>query len=388
MIDIAIVNPSLPPAKCAEVGVQKIVSTFYEGTLKSHDWIRCRKPPGATEIEYYGRYPGGESRELLRNLSQEAHRTGVEVHPYTLVAIAGVWTGSRRTLPRRIIPDGRIPRFAVENPEYMSKAADGRSWLDWEVGEQVLGYDVGYLSLAYPEVRDYVRAALVTYAREFGADGVQLEFVQVLAEGERVWPLGYDAPAIADYAEAHGIDPRQLDNEDEAWTRQRASYYTQLMRELREDLSGLDRKIEISVATEGVWADPDGAYKLMLDWPTWVEEGLVDALHPRFWTIDPHYPLSYPNSDTGSWHVDPARIKTEISAVKEVVGQRCKIYGTALGKNGGGGMPVKDLVERTVAAAKAMVEAGSDGFGIYTDERVMAEESFWTALNQIYAGKF
>ncbi len=388
MIDIAIVNPSRSPAKCAKIGVRQIISTFYEGVLKSHDWIRCRKPPGATEIEYYGGYPGGESQGLLRNLSQKAHRTGVEVHPYTLVAIAGVWTGSRRTIPRHIIPDGRIPRFAVENPEYMSKAADGRSWLDWEVGEQVLGYDVGYLSLAYPEVRDYVRAALVAYAREFGADGVQLEFVQVLAEGERVWPLGYDAPAIADYTEAHGIDPRQLDNEDEAWTRQRASYYTQLMRELREDLSGLGRKIEISVATEGVWADPDGAYKLMLDWPTWVEEGLVDTLHPRFWIIDPHYPLSYPNSDTGSWHVDPARIKTEISTVKEVVGQRCKVYGTVLGKNGGGGIPVKDLVERTLAAAKSMIEAGSDGFGIYTDERVMAEESFWAALNQIHKGKF
>ena len=387
MIDIAIVNPSWSPAKCAEVGVQKIISTFYEGVLESHGWIRCRRPLGATNIEYYGQYPGGESRVLLANLSEEAHRVGVEVHPYALVAIAGVWMGSRRTIPRHIIPDGRIPRFAIENPEYMSKGRDGRSWLDWEVGEQVLGYDVGYMSLAYPEVREYVRSALVTYAREFGADGVQLEFVQVLAEGEEVWPLGYDAPAIADYTEAHGVDPRELDNDDEAWTRLRASYYTQLMKELREELSGLGKTVEISVATEGVWADPDGAYKLMLDWPTWVDEGLVDALHPRFWIMDPHYPLSYPDSDTGSWYVDPARITTEISKVKEVVGQKCKIYGTVLGKNGGGGIPVGDLVERTVAAAKAMIEAGSDGFGVYVDGYVMAEESFWRSLNRIHTGK-
>ncbi len=388
MIDIAIVNPSWPPAKCAEIGVHQIISTFYEGVLKSHEWIRCRRPPGAADIEFYGKYPGGESRELLRNLCQEAHQVGVEVHPYTLVAIAGVWTGSRRTVPRRIIPDGRIPRFAAENPEYMSKGRDGRSWLDWEVGEQVLGYDIGYMSLAYPEVREYVIAALVTYSREFGADGVQLEFVHVLAEGEEVWPLGYDAPAISDYTEAHGVDPRKIDNDDKAWTRLRASYYTQLMRELREELSGLGRKVEISVATEGVWADPDGAYKLMLDWTTWVDEGLVDALHPRFWIIDPHYPLSYPNSDTGSWYVDSARIKKEIAAVKEVVGERCEIYGTVLGKNGGGGIPVRDLVKKTVDAAKAMIEAGSDGFGIYTDEHVMSEAMFWDALRQIGAGRF
>ena len=308
MIDIAIVNPSLSPAKCAEVGVKKIISTFYEGVLKSHEWLRCRKPTGAANIEYYGKYSCGESRELFRNLGKGAHQVGVEVHPYSLVAVAGVWTGSRRAIPRNIVPDGRIPRFAVENPEYMSKARDGRGWLDWEVGEQVLGYDVGYMSLAYPEVRDYVRAALVAYVQEFGADGVQLEFVQVLAEGEEVWPLGYDAPAIAEYTEAHGVDPRQIEDEDEAWTRLRASYYTQLMRELRDDLSRLGRKVEISVATEGIWADPDSAYKLMLDWPTWVEDGLVDALHLRFWIMDPHYPLSYPNSDTGSWYVNPARI--------------------------------------------------------------------------------
>lgn len=388
MIDIAIVNPSWPPAKCAEIGVHQIISTFYEGVLKSHEWIRCRRPPGAADIEFYGQYPGGESRELLRNLCQEAHQVGVEVHPYTLVAIAGVWAGSRRTVPRRIIPDGRIPRFATENPEYMSKGRDGRSWLDWEVGEQVLGYDIGYMSLAYPEVREYVIAALVTYSREFGADGVQLEFVHVLAEGEEVWPLGYDAPAIADYTEAHGVAPREIDNDDETWTRLRASYYTQLMRELKDEFSRLGRKVEISVATEGVWADPDGAYKLMLDWPTWVDEGLVDALHPRFWIIDPHYPLSYPNSDTGSWYVDSARIKKEIATVKEVVGERCEIYGTVLGKNGYGGIPVRDLVKKTVDAAKAMIEAGSDGFGIYTDEHVMSEAMFWDALRQIRTGRF
>jgi hypothetical protein len=153
-------------------------------------------------------------------------------------------------------------------------------------------------------------------------------------------------------------------------------------------LSRLGRKVEISVATEGIWADPDSAYKLMLDWPTWVEDRLVDALHPRFWIMDPHYPLSYPNSDTGSWYVNPARIKKEIDTVKEVVGEKCKIYGTVLGKNGGGGTLVRDSVERTAAAAKAMIEAGSDGFGVYTDGYVMADDSFWRALNRIHRGTF
>ena len=59
-----------------------------------------------------------------------------------------------------------------------------------------------------------------------------------------------------------------------------------------------------------------------------------------------------------------------------------------LGKNGGGGILVGDLVERTVAAAKAMIEAGSDGFGMYADEHVMSEDVFWEALRQIRTGEF
>ena len=55
----------------------------------------------------------------------------------------------------------------------------------------MLGYDVGYLALAHPEARAYARRELVAFARDFGADGVQLEFLPVLAAGERVWPLGY-----------------------------------------------------------------------------------------------------------------------------------------------------------------------------------------------------
>ena len=94
---------------------------------------------------------------------------------------------------------GSAPKFVMENQQYMSRARDGTTWLDWEIGESPLGYDIGYMGLAHPEVREYERSAFVSFARDFGADGVQMEFVQVLAEGDEVWPLGYDAPAIEAY---------------------------------------------------------------------------------------------------------------------------------------------------------------------------------------------
>ncbi len=177
--------------------------------------------------------------------------------------------------------------------------------MDFEVGEEVLGYPLGYLSLAYPKVHEYERAAFVEYVKEFGVSGVQLEFITVLAAGQETWPLGDDEPAIQDGKKKFGMDPRTMDNADEQWTRLRASYVTQLVRELREDLAKLGNQVELLLATEGVWADPAGAYKKMVDWPAWVNEGLIDVLYPRFWIGDPHYPLSYPASETGSWFVRP-----------------------------------------------------------------------------------
>ena len=130
------------------------------------------------------------------------------------------------------------------------------------------------------------------------------------------------------------------------------------------------------------------AQHLGLDWPTWVDEGLIDALHPRFWIIDPHYPLSYPWSDTGSWLVDTVRIEREVATVRGIAGDRCRIYATALAKNGHAAKSAPVLTEQIVTAAQAMLSAGSDGFGIYADTKVMAEDVFWNALRRIHQRRF
>ena len=388
MVDIVVTNPSRPAAEAMGVGVSKAVLTLYEGMLQSHSSVLCYRAPGATGAEDRGPYRTTEPGEPMRSVTKDAHSAGQEVHPYALVGIAGVWMGSRRARPRARMRLGSIPKFAMEHPEYMSRARDGTSWFDWEIGESPLGYDVGYLGLAYPEVREYQRAAFISYVDDFDADGVQMEFVQVLAEGDDVWPLGYDAPAIAAYKEQHGVDPIDVDATDEAWARLRAGYYTQFVRELREDLVKTGKNIEFSMATEGVWSDPATVYKYMIDWPAWVEEGLIDTLHPRFWIIEPGYVNSYPNSETGSWHVDSARIAQEIATIKQTVGDRCKIYGTVLCKHDGPAPPIGELTPRITEAAKALMGAGSDAFAIYTDAQVMAADEFWDCMERVHKGRF
>ncbi len=387
MVNIEFVDPAATAATCAASGVGKVVY-YAQGVLESHAWVACERPPESDRIEFGAPMPTEPGARLLKRRIEEAHEAGLRVDAYSILGLAGVWEGSRHQVPRVIEPVGRVPRFAVENPEFMSKARDGRSWFDWDVGEPVLGYDVGYLALAHPEVRAYARAELVAFVRDFGADGVQLEFLPVLAAGESVWPLGYDEPALAEYRRRFGVDPRSRPTDDPAWARLRADYVTQFFRELRRDLDALGRPVDVAAATEGIWARPDEAYRLGLDWPAWVEEGLVDALYPRFFLDDPLYPPSDPSSESGSWVSDITRIEREVAIVRGVVGHQFRVCATAIASNAPVDEPVPVLVERIVAAARAMVEAGSDGIGIYTDARVAGDDSFWTGLERIHEGRF
>ena len=377
MVDIEFVDPGAAAAVCAASGVSKVMH-YAQGVLESHAWVACERPPGSDGIEIGAPEQTEAGALLLKRRIDEAHAAGLRVDAYSILGLAGVWAGSRHQVPRVIEPVGRVPRFAVDHPEFMSKARDGRSWLDWDVGEPVLGYDVGYLALAHPEARAYARRELVAFARDFGADGVQLEFLPVLAAGESVWPLGYDDPALAEYRQRFGVDPRSRPVDDPAWARLRAGYVTQFLRELRGDLDTLGRPVEIAAATEGIWARPTEAYKLGLDWPTWVEEGLVDAL----------YPLSDPSSETGCWLSDVARIEREMATVRGIVGSRFRVCATAIASNAPENEPVPVLVERIVAAARAMVTSGSDGFGIYVDARVGDDDAFWAGLRRIHEGRF
>ena len=107
-----------------------------------------------------------EVGEPLRSIALDAHPAGQEVHPYALVANAGLWEGSRRAKPPARMRLGSAPKFVMENQQYMSRARDGTTWLDWEIGESPLGYDIGYMGLAHPEVREYERSAFVSFARD------------------------------------------------------------------------------------------------------------------------------------------------------------------------------------------------------------------------------
>jgi hypothetical protein len=139
----------------------------------------------------------------------------------------------------------------------------------------------------------------------------------------------------------------------------RAGYFTQFVRELREALSKPGTEVELSVATEaadGIFNEPSRAYKMMFDWPTWVEEQLIDALYPRFWLTPPMW-----------WPVAPPKVAEELSTIKKQVGDKCQVIAglVCLGGN-------DNIAELTERAAGAALDEGADGLGVYRADAVEA----------------
>ena len=225
------------------------------------------------------------------------------------------------------------------------------------------GVPVSHLSLAYPEVREHW-VSLLREGVQKGVDGVHLLF-------NRSRPLVlYEKPVVDSFIEKYGEDPRRIDDMDERWLRHRAGYVTQFVKEVRQMLDEMEKKLGKSLGAahivqfgpagkripEGMMVDHP--LRLALDVRFWIEEGIVDdvILHPC--------------------HLDDPRFPDIIRDFKKLTqGKGVGLYA--------------DLFPRTVPAeeyrAKAieLYEAGADGFSFWSTEMRTARASEWAMVKML-----
>lgn len=194
-----------------------------------------------------------------------AHEHGIKVCPSYGVAYDG---------------HGEEPTaFAAAHPEW------------WEVrrnGTQTSrGYHVG-LSFGVPEVRAHKVNVLAGRVRDYGLDGIMLDYTRMF---ERT--CGYHPVIVEAFKEKTGRDPHQLSLEDPAWIKFRAGYVTRFVRELREavDRIGVERSRPVELLA-CVNSDPAKSLKgTMQDWQTWVDEGLIDGVVSMVYHHNPNETL-------------------------------------------------------------------------------------------------
>ena len=164
---------------------------------------------------------------------------------------------------------GEIPPGDLWNPRH----GFVRKHPEWRMCDRD-GTPFEKASYAYPEVRDFMIGMIEEVSSTYDVNGVNLGFIR----GPHF--VGYETPVVEAFQRAHGIDPRELDENDERAQRHRAAYVTELVRETRRRLDAVGaargHRIELSAMVYRGNTPINLFYGL--DVETWFREKLLDTI--------------------------------------------------------------------------------------------------------------
>ncbi len=181
----------------------------------------------------------------------------------------------------RMIPWSYSSQYFLDHPEGLTIDREGNKL--WMVREY-----------AYPEARATKVSEFVHMAKTLGIKRfmacMRSEVNQLVDPPEKGDQYGFNQPVVDEMKARYNVDiltdPRfdvfgpEFKIEDpmvENWRNLRGEHITQFYRELRKAMNEVDPKIQIAVTLSGDYAGPPLGNQ-RLDWRTWVDEGLVDAL--------------------------------------------------------------------------------------------------------------
>jgi uncharacterized lipoprotein YddW (UPF0748 family) len=286
----------------------------------------------------------------LARLCSRAHAEGLEVHAWINVYL--VWSA------------GAPPRPALHvvnaHPDWVSVRADGRRLLEMlpeEFKEEK--FEGMYLAPGNPDVRRHVRELAREIVTRYPVDGIHLDYVRYPEP-----TVGYDVHTRTAFQREFGVDPLDLESPGAdllatlggadrvpdlraRWIQWKRDQVTNLVRDLRRDLDLTGRKLKLTAA---VIADQNAALNRYLqDWPSWMEEGLLDAAVPMAYS--PSTPI----------------VQKQLAAAMEVPTKRQIWAGIGIYNQG-----ARDAAEK-IRRARAL---GVDGIALFSYDALLARSGY------------
>ena len=233
--------------------------------------------------------------------------------------------------------------FYRQNPQCRCVTQDGRV--------------TPHLSLAFPQVRQRLVDVLTEQAQA-GADGVAVMFNRgapwILFE-DQVWDT---------FAKAGSLDRDNFDPLDERWCQHKASFITELMRQLRQamDEVGKGRHVGIGCIVMGTRRN---ALYFGIDAEAWMRQGLVDFL-----VVHPYNFLEKPFDEPMD------SVEETIRQLRPVANETgVKLYADVYPRR----MPGYAYLER----ARLMYAAGADGLAYWDIESRVNRKSEWNTSSRL-----
>ena len=268
--------------------------------------------------KYVHRYPSGADRYYWKALQDLADR-GID--PPREAIVAAHSEGLPIYLRTTLLDEGGAHKmwqthFAAAHHEYLVT----------DRAQKKVQY--GVLCIAYPEVREYQREWIKELMEEYEADGVYISLRTHSEPAEFADQFGFNQPIVDEYKRRYGVDILWDDFDLEAWRRLRGEYLTAMLRDIKDLLRPMGRKLAVAMPRCGRLGPPFG--NLYLDWRAWVETGIVDdlaiaELSGRWLHPDVPAGYGYVGSDEDEIGTHPLLVD-----VNQVYGPVCRAHGCRL----------------------------------------------------------
>jgi len=265
----------------------------------------------------------------MKAMVQKAHEQGIKVYP----SLASAYDGR----------NGQLNPFAAAHPDWIEHRKNG-SLLN--TGEAL------NLSWGYPQVRQYKVEAFTNLVRETGVDGILLDYTRFFGNDSGYSPIIVDA-----FKKKFHRDPMTLSTDDPQWVQFRADYVTDFVKELKQSLSTLGRKIELIACVN---PEPDECLRNNLhDWKGWLDQGLIDGVTVMVYERDT-------NNTMGR-----VRIAKEVIAGRvPLIAMICPEYDN---------LPTPALI---LEGSRKSLRAGADGVAYYHEGSVI-RLNLWDAIKEV-----
>ena len=317
-------------------------------------------------------------------MAREAQARGIKVVAYLGIGWGGDWRwrDTGHSSLGEPWPDPDLSSLARRRPDLFSRTREGKIWLEY--GWQSNLGKMGILNLAAKDVRAFDTTRLVHVLTTYGLDGVQVVWVPsprppdnqepnrshtvdwLLGE-DGYWAYGYEPETISLFRERYGLDPRTLPTSDERWVEMRCEAVMDSIRELRVALNATGHPCEFSVqGVSGIFGSPEAGRRVNFDWSKMLDEGLIDAIYPR-------YPANYPLLKLAFDRHTIECMCEDIIRLQETVNGRAKLYvGLLLPTYANMTREIvepHDAAQAILRAIEAVVSTGMHRVGFYCGHR-------------------
>ncbi len=201
-------------------------------------------------------------RDLLEELLTEAHRVGIEVHPWLEYGFVAAY--------------GKPGPILDAHPEWAGKRRS--------TGGAVADDPFHWLSQAHPEVQDFLIRLGQEMAERYDIDGIHLDRVRYgnVHKGDGTCcvttDFGYDDAHLARYRDEHnGSDP-PANPADPAWMRWRSGILDAFHQDFFDAIRAVAPHVLVSNAPV---VFPYGYELFLQDWRMWVRDGSLDFVAPQ-----------------------------------------------------------------------------------------------------------